>query len=117
MASNSNSYTLHLSASQPQDLSLLSAAGSASNPNLSSDNHRSFSPGMGQYFRRASSGLRSDLGAKLWVSLGMQVTFAASRRMSPYPGTNASLGMGMSDLGEPPSSEEVALSRRGSCAG
>ena len=27
------------------------------------------------------------------------------------------LGMGMSDLGEPPSSEEVALSRRGSCAG
>ena len=135
------------SASQPHSLSLLSAAGSASNPSLSSsDNHR---PGMG-HFRRASSGTRSDRGAELWGSLGTQGTLAAPRRMSPYPTPNASprvrytdleldsdltlgsgdnkggsgtmgLGMGMGDLGEPPASagfsEEVALSRRGSYAG
>ena len=122
------------SASQPHSLSLLSAAGSASNPNLSlssSDNRRSFSPGMG-HFRRASSGTRSDRGAEIWGSLGTQGTLAAPRRMSPYPSPNASprvryadleldsdltfgnadnksgsgttmgLGMGMGDLGEPP---------------
>ena len=121
------------SASQPHSLSQLSAAGSASNPNLSSDNQRSFSPGMG-HFRRASSGSRSDRGAELWGTLGTQGTLAAPRRMSPYPSPNASprvrytdlevdadltlgngdnksgsgaamgLGMGMGDLGEPPTS-------------
>ena len=122
------------SASQPHSLSGLSAAGSASNPNLSlsSENHRSFSPGIG-HFRRASSGTRSDRGAELWGTLGTQGTLAAPRRMSPYPSPNASprvryneleldadltlgsdtksgsgtvggLGMGMGDLGEPPAS-------------
>ena len=54
ISSNSNSYTLHkyLSASQPHNLSQLSAGGSTSNPNISSDIHRSFSPGG--HFRRAS---------------------------------------------------------------
>jgi hypothetical protein len=132
---------------QPHGLSLLSAAGSASNPNLSLSSSDSHQPGMG-HFRRASSGTRSDRGAELWGSLGTQGSLAAPRRMSPYPTPNASprvryteleldpdltlgsgdnksgtmgLGMGMGDLGEPPVSagfsEEVALSRRGSYAG
>jgi hypothetical protein len=121
--------------SQPHSLSLLSAAGSASNPNLSlssSDNQRSFSPGMG-HFRRASSATRSDRGAELWGSLGTQGTLTAPRRKSPYPspnvsprvkctdleldsdltlvgngdnksgsGTTMGLGLGLGDLGEPP---------------
>ena len=84
------------------NLGLLSAAGSASNPNLplqpSSNNsplpvRRSLSPAIG-HFRRASSGTRSDRGAEVWGSLGTQghhaMTLAAPRRMSPYPSPNAS---------------------------
>ena len=59
------------SASQLRNLCLLSAAGSASNPNLPSDNHRSFSPGMGHFYR-VSSGTRSDRGGELCCTLGMQ---------------------------------------------
>ena len=87
-------------ASQPHSLSLLSATGSASNPNLSvssSDNHRAFSPGMG-HFRRASSGTRSDRGAEVWGSLGSQGTLAAPRRMSPYPSPIASPRVRYTDL-------------------
>ena len=120
----------YLHPTQPHSLSLLSPAGSASNPNLSlssSDNQRSSSPGMG-HFRRASSATRSDRGAELWGSLGTQGTLTAPRRMSPYPspnvsprvkyadleldsdmtlgnggsGTTMGLGLGMGDLGEPP---------------
>ena len=57
------------SASQLRNLCLLSAAGSASNPNLPSDNHRSFSPGMG-HFCRASSGTRSDCGGNCVILWG-----------------------------------------------
>ena len=82
--------------SQQHSLSLLSAAGSASNPNLSlsaSSTRRSLTPAVG-HFRRASSGTRSDRGAEVWGSLGTQghhgMTLAAPRRMSPYPSPNAS---------------------------
>ena len=81
----------------------------------------------------------SDRGAELWGSLGTQGTLAAPWRMSFYSSPNTSprvsgvgfrsdswkwckrilsgtttigLGLGMSDLGEPGFSEEVALSRR-----
>ena len=85
---------------QPHSLSLLSAASSASNPNLSlssSDSYRSLSPGMG-HFRRASSGTRSDRGAELWNSLGTQGSLAPPRRMSPYPSPHASPRVGYTDL-------------------
>ena len=36
------------------------SASNESNPNISSHDHRSFSPFMGQYSRQASSGTRSD---------------------------------------------------------
>ena len=89
------------SASQSNGLNLLSAAGSASNPNLSlsssDNNQRSFSPGMG-HFRRASSGSRSDRGAELWGTLGTQGTLAAPRRMSPYPSPNVSPRVRYTDL-------------------
>ena len=81
----------------------------------------------------------SDREAELWGSLGTQGTLAAPRRMSPFstPNTNPrvsgvgfrsdswkwckkigsgtttiGLGVGMSDLGEPGFSEEIALSGR-----
>ena len=76
-----NSHIPLAAASQPLNLSLLSAAGSASNPNLPSDNHRSFSPGTG-HFRRASLGLRSDRGAELRGTLGTQGTLTTPQRMS-----------------------------------
>ena len=139
---NSPSGSPSLAHQHPHSLSLLSAAGSASNPNLP----LSSSPAIG-HFRRASSGPRSDRGAEVWGSLGSQGHHGMTpRRMSPYPSPNASprvrytdleldpdlslggdnnvnglgLGMGMG-LGDPPVSagfsEEVALSRRGSGAG
>ena len=110
-----------ISHQQPHSLSLLSAASSASNPNLSlssSDSPRSLSPGMG-HFRRASSGTRSDRGAELWNSMA---SLPPPRRMSPYPIPNASPRVGgMGDLGAPPFSarfkEDALLKRRGSYAG
>jgi Zinc finger, C2H2 type len=122
---------------QPHSLSLLSAAGSASNPSLP----LSSSNGIG-HFRRASSGTRSDRGAEVWGSLGTQ-GHLTPRRMSPYPSPNASprvryteleldpdLALGSGDnnssgigmgTGDPPIgpgfNEEVVLSRRGSRAG
>ncbi|KAF8805438.1 hypothetical protein BYT27DRAFT_7258555 [Phlegmacium glaucopus] len=98
---NSSSASSSASISNQHGLNLLSANGSASNPNLpiSSSNNsplpvrRSLSPGIG-HFRRASSGTRSDRGAEVWGSLGSQghhgMTLAAPRRMSPYPSPNAS---------------------------
>ena len=90
----------YLHPSQPHSLSLLSAAGSASNPNLSlssSDDQRSFSPGRG-HFRRASSATRSDRGAEVWGSLGTQGTLTAPRRMNPYPSPNVSPRVKYTDL-------------------
>ena len=139
---NSSSTTPPIPHQQPHSLTLLSAASSASNPNLTNN-----SSGIG-HFRRASSGTRSDRGAEVWGSLGTQGHHGMTpRRMSPYPSPNASprvryttdleldtdltLGggggdnnngtMGLGDLGEPPASagftEEIPLSRRGSYAG
>ena len=58
------------SVSQSHNLRLGSATGSASISNHSSNNHRSFSPGLG-HFRRASLGTWSDRGADLRGSLGL----------------------------------------------
>ena len=82
------------SANQQHSLSLLSAAGSASNPNLSlsAPTRRALTPGIG-HIRRASSGSRSDRGAEAW-GVGTHgpsgMLLAAPRRMSPYPSPRAS---------------------------
>jgi len=112
-----------------QHLGLLSAAGSASNSNLSLSSCNN-SPAIG-HFRRPSLTARSDRGAEVWRSQGHHGM--TPRRMNPYPSPNASprvrytddlelesdlilgggtdnnngtmglgMGMGMGDLGDPP---------------
>ena len=73
------------SASQRHNFSLFSPAGSSSNPNLSSDNYLSFSPGI-SHFRRASSSTRSDRGGELCCTSGTQGG-------SPYPNPNILIRM------------------------
>ena len=68
---SSNIYTVHrfLLLLRIHSLSLFLSASSASNPNLSFDDHRYFSPGTG-HFCRASSFTWSDRGADLWGTFG-----------------------------------------------
>ena len=82
LTSNSSSYALHRN---PRGYTPLPrrhtiSASNESNPNLSSHDHRSFSPFMGQYSRQASSGARSDR----WAVCGLW-WHRKHLQLRPYP--------------------------------